>query len=537
LGAITYDEGSSTPAGSGWTYAYDGMDRLETATSEVAADSRSFAYDDADNMVWNSGHCAANPNMVYPTLPTPVGTSINLMDSYAPQMLATSSSSYTNSAYPAPNAIDNNVATEAITNNGASEWMKFDLGNSYAVTSLTLQTRGSWMNGAIVSVLDANGATVQAFPAISGLGSGAATRTFTLPSAKQARSITISGNSIYLVVSELDVFGFLPATPVASPHMHAPDTICGASVNYDGNGNTTVYDVDGSGIIQPRSFVYDGENRPVSVTANSITSRFAYGPDGARSLKVAGAKSYSYFGGEELLQDGSLLTLTSTIAADIRREVLLNQSPQQFGTTDFAFKDQKSSTRLTLRMSPASTTQSDYGPFGQPLTSNGSSILNGRGYINQRYDAEANAQLQYLNARYYDPLLGRFLTPDWFDPMMAGVDVNRYAYSGNDPLNGSDASEHKYQDGRNSSYGVGNGVYVQGGPPSGYAYHYENFAGSFDVWKNPDGTQTRIGKSLATDSENSASQKKCVDVIAVDKLGKPINRNFNQNELKNYSTW
>jgi RHS repeat-associated protein len=338
--------------GRSWTYAYDGLDRLLNADNQSGtADDRSFAYDDADNMIWNSKLCAgsaASPNMAYPA--------------------------------QGPSAI----------------------------------------------------------------------------------------------------------------RPHAPSSICGTPVTYDANGNTLTYDVDGSGIIQPRSFVYDGENRPVSVTANSITSRFAYGPDGARTLKVAGAKSYSYFGGEELLEDGSLLTLTSTVAGDIRREVLLNQTPQQFGTTDFAYKDRKSSTRLTLRMSPASTTPSDYGPFGQPLTSNGSSIINGRSYINQRYDAEANANLQYLNARYYDPLLGRFLTPDWWDVTMAGVDVNRYAYSGNDPVNGSDPGGHKYQDGKNSSYGVGNGVYVQGGPPSGYAYNYSNFTGSYNVWKNPDGTQTRL---------------------------------------------
>jgi RHS repeat-associated protein len=37
-----------------------------------------------------------------------------------------------------------------------------------------------------------------------------------------------------------------------------------------------------------------------------------------------------------------------------------------------------------------------------------------KGYINERFDPETG--LQYLHARYYDSLLGRFLSPDTWDP-------------------------------------------------------------------------------------------------------------------------
>ncbi len=63
-----------------------------------------------------------------------------------------------------------------------------------------------------------------------------------------------------------------------------------------------------------------------------------------------------------------------------------------------------------------------------------------RGYINEVFDPETG--LQYLHARYYDPNLGRFLTADTWDPMLPGVDFNRYAYAGNDPVNGSDPRGH-----------------------------------------------------------------------------------------------
>ncbi|MCP3969204.1 MAG: hypothetical protein GY717_02555 [Rhodobacteraceae bacterium] len=48
------------------------------------------------------------------------------------------------------------------------------------------------------------------------------------------------------------------------------------------------------------------------------------------------------------------------------------------------------------------------------------------------------AELIYLNARYYDPALGLFTSPDWLDPTTPGVGTNRYAYAGNDPVNRRD---------------------------------------------------------------------------------------------------
>jgi RHS repeat-associated protein len=55
-----------------------------------------------------------------------------------------------------------------------------------------------------------------------------------------------------------------------------------------------------------------------------------------------------------------------------------------------------------------------YRPFGeeiavqQPL-----GLEETKGFIGERFDADAG--LQYLNARYYDPKLGLFLQPDWWE--------------------------------------------------------------------------------------------------------------------------
>ena len=51
--------------------------------------------------------------------------------------------------------------------------------------------------------------------------------------------------------------------------------------------------------------------------------------------------------------------------------------------------------------------------------------------------ADAN---KYLHARYYDPALGTFLSPDPMHPAEPGVGLNRYSYGFGNPVNGSDRS-------------------------------------------------------------------------------------------------
>jgi hypothetical protein len=43
-----------------------------------------------------------------------------------------------------------------------------------------------------------------------------------------------------------------------------------------------------------------------------------------------------------------------------------------------------------------------------------------------------------------DPVLGRFISPDDWDPTKEGVGTNRYAYAANDPVNKSDPNGHLF---------------------------------------------------------------------------------------------
>jgi RHS repeat-associated protein len=232
-----------------------------------------------------------------------------------------------------------------------------------------------------------------------------------------------------------------PAAGQARPH--APTSICGTPATYDANGNTTQYDVDGppngsKGLELPRTLVYDGENRPLVVLRSGNVTVMAYGPDGERASKSFGGVTTHYLGGDTDVRivPNQTPLITSYLHPDIRREGAL---------TDILIKDHLASNRATLRFGSALPGKHSYSPYGNPLTTNGSSIDNAttggaKAYINERFDPETG--LSYHHFRYYDSYGGRFINPDTWDPMLAGVDVNRYAYAANDPVNGSDANGH-----------------------------------------------------------------------------------------------
>ena len=104
-------------------------------------------------------------------------------------------------------------------------------------------------------------------------------------------------------------------------------------------------------------------------------------------------------------------------------------------------RDHLSSVRLITNAAGQAEQSTTYTPFGDPDTSTLIDTIEPvteeeRSFIGERYDASTG--LLYLNARYYDPLLGRFMQPDWWEVRIPGVGTNRYAYSFNDPVNLSD---------------------------------------------------------------------------------------------------
>ncbi|AVW92989.1 RHS repeat domain-containing protein [Celeribacter baekdonensis] len=102
---------------------------------------------------------------------------------------------------------------------------------------------------------------------------------------------------------------------------------------------------------------------------------------------------------------------------------------------EYLHKDQLGSVKLITAANGSLVKTSTYAPFGEAFDEMLSLTAadETKGFIGERFDADAG--LQYLNARYYDPRLGLFIQPDWLDPTQLGVGLNRYSYSANDPVN------------------------------------------------------------------------------------------------------
>jgi RHS repeat-associated protein len=199
-----------------------------------------------------------------------------------------------------------------------------------------------------------------------------------------------------------------------STQPHAVDSTPLGTYTYDDNGNM----VTAAGDVMD----YDGENRLTSV--NGVT--YVYGPDGQRLKKTVGGTTTLYLGAD-VEKTGSDWT-KYLAAGDVEF------SPTG---TNFLHRDHLGSVRVVTE-SNIPRVRANFQAFGERIESL-SEIPESKGFIGERHDDGAGEPgLIYLNARYYDPILARFIQPDPLDPFLPGVGVNRYAYASNNPIMFSD---------------------------------------------------------------------------------------------------
>jgi RHS repeat-associated protein len=205
---------------------------------------------------------------------------------------------------------------------------------------------------------------------------------------------------------------------------HTPTWVAGRAFSYDANGNLTND--------QAKQLTWDSANRLASVSRGGKTTSFAYGPDGSRASKTTNFTGASvttnYYGAEAEEKSG---TYTRYPHPDVMVE-----SSGGVNVIKFMHRDHLASVRAITKMDGTVQESNRYAAYGEPKVI---STLS-KGYIGERVDPETG--LNYLNARYYDAALGRFISPDDWDPTLPGVGTNRYAYAGNDPVNKSDPNGH-----------------------------------------------------------------------------------------------
>jgi RHS repeat-associated protein len=245
--------------------------------------------------------------------------------------------------------------------------------------------------------------------------------TATSAGTSQSRSYTYAMNGNMTSNSSLGTLTYPAATAVRP---HTPLTIGGQAIGYDANGNMTS---DGE-----RTFLWDDANRLSRVTmlngtAADVPVNFSYGPDGAR-VKKSSTSGVTYYPDAEVEHDTVNDVYTRYPHPDVKIVGVAKF---------FLHRDNLASVRAVTNVAGVRTEHTPYYAYGQPIYPSASTQ---KAYIGERFDVETG--LLYLNFRYMDPILGRFISPDDWDPTMEGVGTNRYAYADNDPVNKSDPNGH-----------------------------------------------------------------------------------------------
>ncbi len=201
--------------------------------------------------------------------------------------------------------------------------------------------------------------------------------------------------------------------------------------HYDANGSPTAIDNKFSALS------YDNLNHLRQIVY-AKTDKYWYDRTGLRVKKmedVGGTwnTTYTMFEGDnplmqEVYSNSGRIQVLLNIIVDGK---ILAQYKRVYPSTDsvvYFYLDNLGSRRVVLSSTPSVIDKYRYSAWGMLTQDAGADHY--ESYTGKDYDA---CGLIYFNARYYDPITGRFLTED---PSRKGV--NWYAYCENDPINKTD---------------------------------------------------------------------------------------------------
>ena len=204
----------------------------------------------------------------------------------------------------------------------------------------------------------------------------------------------------------------------------------GGSITYSG-GNPTKY-YDGS------TFTWTQGRRLATAKVGSTNISYTYDMAGVRSSKTVGSTTYKFttLSGLVTRQTGGGKTID--FVYDENNQPLA----MKYNNTLYYYVLNAQGGVVRIVNSSRSVVASyTYDPWGKIISSSGTlADINPLRYRGYYYDSETG--FYYLQSRYYDPEIGRFINADSYASTDATglLSTNMFAYCENDPVNKSDPS-------------------------------------------------------------------------------------------------
>jgi RHS repeat-associated protein len=259
----------------------------------------------------------------------------------------------------------------------------------------------------------------------------------------------------------------------SQPRPHAPSSVNGVSLSYDLNGNVTQAGT--------RSLTWNANDRPTQTTLSGLTTTFTYDAAGERLKKTSTQGTFRYPFGDDYEIAGTLVT--KYISAEGLGVLAKRVGTGAGAVTYWIHTDRLGSIQAVSNGTGQVVHRRTYRPFGETLTQTGNS--ESRGWIDQRNDPETG--LTYLHARYFDPQLGMFLSPD---PSGIEGGLNLYAYGFGDVVNRADRSGLDPDDDRPMPLGYIPSYHSETGPscspfplPGCPGYRHHAAPNPEDIWR------------------------------------------------------
>lgn len=243
----------------------------------------------------------------------------------------------------------------------------------------------------------------------------------------------------------------------ADSRINVQDPVCIINAINQGSGSLTgyaYYDYDANGNLISgggRTVTYTSFNKPRELTGNGVSIRFDYNAEQRRIRQTGTNSSVIYVGAlfqkeirgsrttyKHFIGTGRGIMAVKVDDSDDTKDTILYLHTDHLGSVD-VITDQSGLEKERTSFDAFGLRRLDTWQPGNPLPLAVDNVRQGFTGHEQIDDVG----LVHMNARLYDPVLGRFMTPDTIVQFPESTQgFNRYTYVDNNPLSNVDPSGH-----------------------------------------------------------------------------------------------